>query len=179
MALRIAETGHLTFATLHTNSAASTINRIIDVFPSAQQSQVRTQLSLVLEGILVSSAAAESVGRRSRDGARNSDSERRYPQSDPRRQNSPDLFDDADRTGQIRNADVQSGARHALSKTFDFARNRDAALVERRRTERFDRTRFRAQPILRRTSQTGRAERQRRWKSICARSSNRTTPAVR
>ena len=44
MALRIAETGHLTFATLHTNSAYSTINRIIDVFPSAQQSQVRTQL---------------------------------------------------------------------------------------------------------------------------------------
>jgi twitching motility protein PilT len=52
MALRIAETGHLTFATLHTNSAYSTINRIIDVFPSAQQSQVRTQLSLVLEGIM-------------------------------------------------------------------------------------------------------------------------------
>jgi twitching motility protein PilT len=51
-ALRIAETGHLTFATLHTNSAASTINRIIDVFPSDQQSQIRAQLSLVLEGIL-------------------------------------------------------------------------------------------------------------------------------
>ncbi|MBD0371446.1 MAG: type IV pilus twitching motility protein PilT [Pyrinomonadaceae bacterium] len=51
-ALRIAETGHLTFATLHTNSAASTINRIIDVFPSGQQAQVRAQLSLVLEGIL-------------------------------------------------------------------------------------------------------------------------------
>lgn len=51
-ALRIAETGHLTFGTLHTNSAASTINRIIDVFPSHQQSQVRAQLSLVLEGIL-------------------------------------------------------------------------------------------------------------------------------
>jgi twitching motility protein PilT len=51
-ALRIAETGHLTLATLHTNSAASTINRIIDVFPSAQQAQVRAQLSLVLEGIL-------------------------------------------------------------------------------------------------------------------------------
>jgi twitching motility protein PilT len=51
-ALRIAETGHLTFATLHTNSAASTINRIIDVFPSGQQSQIRAQLSLVLEGIL-------------------------------------------------------------------------------------------------------------------------------
>lgn len=55
MALRIAETGHLTFATLHTNSAYSTINRIIDVFPSVQQAQVRTQLSLVLEGILCQS----------------------------------------------------------------------------------------------------------------------------
>jgi len=51
-ALRIAETGHLTFATLHTNSAAQTINRIIDVFPPHQQSQVRAQLSLVLEGII-------------------------------------------------------------------------------------------------------------------------------
>jgi twitching motility protein PilT len=51
-ALRIAETGHLTFGTLHTNSASQTINRIIDIFPSSQQSQVRTQLSLVLEGIV-------------------------------------------------------------------------------------------------------------------------------
>jgi twitching motility protein PilT len=54
-ALRIAETGHLTFGTLHTNSASSTINRIIDVFPSHQQSQIRAQLSLVLEGILCQS----------------------------------------------------------------------------------------------------------------------------
>jgi twitching motility protein PilT len=51
-ALTIAETGHLTFATLHTNSAAQTINRIVDAFPSHQQSQVRAQLSFVLEGIL-------------------------------------------------------------------------------------------------------------------------------
>jgi twitching motility protein PilT len=51
-ALRIAETGHLTFGTLHTNTAASTINRIIDVFPSHQQPQIRAQLSLVMEGIL-------------------------------------------------------------------------------------------------------------------------------
>src|SRR5881397_3482243 len=64
-ALRIAETGHLTFATLHTNSAASTINRIIDVFPSMQQSQVRAQLSLTLEGILCQSLLprADSRGR--------------------------------------------------------------------------------------------------------------------
>ncbi|MFQ5480770.1 MAG: type IV pilus twitching motility protein PilT [Thermodesulfobacteriota bacterium] len=51
-ALRIAETGHLCFATLHTNSSMQTINRIIDVFPAAQQQQVRTQLSFVLEGVL-------------------------------------------------------------------------------------------------------------------------------
>jgi len=51
-ALRIAETGHLTFATAHTNSAYQTISRIIDVFPHSQQAQVRTQLSLVLEGIM-------------------------------------------------------------------------------------------------------------------------------
>jgi twitching motility protein PilT len=62
MALRIAETGHLTFATLHTNSAYSTINRIIDVFPSAQQAQVRTQLSLVLEGILCQSLLPKASG---------------------------------------------------------------------------------------------------------------------
>src|SRR5438128_8061727 len=64
-ALRIAETGHLTFATLHTNSAVSTINRIIDVFPSMQQSQVRAQLSLTLEGILCQSLLprADSRGR--------------------------------------------------------------------------------------------------------------------
>jgi twitching motility protein PilT len=51
-ALRIAETGHLTFGTLHTNSAAATINRVIDVFPAYQQSQIRAQLSLVLEGVM-------------------------------------------------------------------------------------------------------------------------------
>jgi twitching motility protein PilT len=62
MALRIAETGHLTFATLHTNSAYSTINRIIDVFPSAQQSQVRTQLSLVLEGIMCQALLPKASG---------------------------------------------------------------------------------------------------------------------
>ncbi len=62
MALRIAETGHLTFATLHTNSAASTINRIIDVFPAGQQGQVRTQLSLVLEGIMCQALLPKANG---------------------------------------------------------------------------------------------------------------------
>src|SRR5881227_3110521 len=62
-ALRIAETGHLTFATLHTNSAVSTINRIIDVFPSMQQAQVRAQLSLTLEGILCQTLLPKADGR--------------------------------------------------------------------------------------------------------------------
>ena len=51
-ALTVSETGHLTFATLHTNSAVQTINRVIDVFPAHQQDQVRVQLSFVLEGII-------------------------------------------------------------------------------------------------------------------------------
>lgn len=50
-ALTIAETGHLCFATLHTNSCVQTINRVVDVFPSHQQPQVRAQLSFVLEGV--------------------------------------------------------------------------------------------------------------------------------
>jgi len=62
-ALRIAETGHLTFATLHTNSASSTINRIIDVFPAHQQPQIRAQLSLVLEGILCQALLPRADGR--------------------------------------------------------------------------------------------------------------------
>ena len=62
-ALRIAETGHLTFATLHTNSASSTINRIIDVFPSHQQPQIRAQLSMVMEGILCQALLPRADGR--------------------------------------------------------------------------------------------------------------------
>src|ERR687895_953390 len=61
-ALRIAETGHLTFGTLHTNSASQTINRIIDVFPAHQQSQIRTQLSLVLEGIVCQALLPKANG---------------------------------------------------------------------------------------------------------------------
>lgn len=52
-ALTVAETGHLVFATLHTNDALQSVNRIVDVFPSTQQAQVRTQLSFVLEGVVV------------------------------------------------------------------------------------------------------------------------------
>ena len=62
-ALRIAETGHLTFATLHTNSAAQTINRIVDIFPAHQQGQIRVQLSFVLEGIVCQSLLPRATGK--------------------------------------------------------------------------------------------------------------------
>ena len=62
-ALKIAETGHLTFGTLHTNSAAQTINRIIDIFPAGQQSQIRTQLSLVLEGVVCQALLPRADGK--------------------------------------------------------------------------------------------------------------------
>ncbi len=64
-ALTVAETGHLAFATLHTNDALQTINRIVDVFPSTQQEQIRTQLSFVLEGVVVQQLLprADGLGR--------------------------------------------------------------------------------------------------------------------
>ena len=62
-ALTIAETGHLALATLHTNSAAESVNRIIDVFPSHQQSQVRAQLAFVLEGIVTQTLLPKANGK--------------------------------------------------------------------------------------------------------------------
>src|SRR3954468_21680144 len=62
-ALTIAETGHLAFATLHTNSAAEAINRIIDVFPSHQQSQVRAQLAFCLEGVVTQTLLPKIGGK--------------------------------------------------------------------------------------------------------------------
>jgi twitching motility protein PilT len=60
-ALSIAETGHLTLATLHTNSATKSINRIIDVFPADQKSTIRAQLAMVLEAV-VSQTLVPKIG---------------------------------------------------------------------------------------------------------------------
>ena len=62
-ALTLAETGHLTFATLHTSDAVQTVNRIIDVFPSHQQQQVRTQLSFTLEAVFAQQLLPHASGR--------------------------------------------------------------------------------------------------------------------
>ncbi len=61
-ALTAAETGHLVFATLHTNSATESINRIIDVFPPHQQGQVRAQLSMVLEAVVTQKLMPKRIG---------------------------------------------------------------------------------------------------------------------
>jgi len=63
-ALTIAETGHLTFGTLHTNSSVQTITRVIDVFPAEQQSQVKVQLSFSLEGIISQQLLPKKSGGR-------------------------------------------------------------------------------------------------------------------
>jgi len=62
-ALTIAETGHLAFGTLHTNSAVQTISRIIDVFPAHQQSQIRAQLSMVIEGVVCQNLIPKASGK--------------------------------------------------------------------------------------------------------------------
>ncbi len=62
-ALTIAETGHLVLATLHTNSAAESVNRIIDAFPSHQQAQVRAQLAFVLEGVVTQTLLPRARGK--------------------------------------------------------------------------------------------------------------------
>ena len=142
-ALRIAETGHLTFATLHTNSAAQTINRIIDVFPAHQQGQIRTQLSLVLEGIVCQALLPQGGNAGPGGRARNHGAQPRDPQSDSRRQGAPDLLVDAGRTGKARHADDESVARDALPAAADLARDGDGRLVAQRRARADDRARRR------------------------------------
>ena len=62
-ALTIAETGHLTFATLHTTDAVTTVNRVVDIFPAHQQSQIRTQMSFVLQGVFSQQLLLRASGR--------------------------------------------------------------------------------------------------------------------
>ncbi len=137
-ALRIAETGHLTFATLHTNSAISTITRIVDVFPSYQQPQIRAQLSMVLEGILCQALLPRADGRGRVMVMEILIPNRRDPQPDPRRQDPPDLFGDADGHGRERDADVQPEPGERLFRQVNHSGNRLVALVESRGIAGYD-----------------------------------------
>ena len=97
LALTAAETGHLVMATLHTQDAAQTIDRVIDVFPPAQQQQVRVQLAGALQGVvcqqLVQDRRRPRAGRRRRGHDRDAGD----PQPHPRGQDPPDLLGAAGR----------------------------------------------------------------------------------
>ena len=98
-ALTAAETGHLVFATLHTQDTAQTIDRIIDVFPAHQQGQVRVQLSVALQGIMTQQLlpTADGSGRVVATEVLVPDPGRAQP--DPRGQDPPDLLGAADQLG--------------------------------------------------------------------------------
>ena len=96
-AITAAETGHLVFATLHTQDAPQTVDRIIDVFPAEQQGQIRVQLAVALQGVVTQQLLPD--GRRL--GAvlrgRGDDPDARRPQPHPRGQDPPALLGAADR----------------------------------------------------------------------------------
>ena len=98
-ALTAAETGHLVFATLHTQDTAQTIDRIIDVFPAHQQGQVRVQLSVALQGIMTQQLLPNADGSGRVVATRGAGAQPRDPQPDPRGQDPPDLLGPADRLG--------------------------------------------------------------------------------
>ena len=97
VALTAAETGHLVFATLHTQDAAQTIDRIIDVFPADQQEQVRTQLAGALQGVVCQTLCKRRDRRRPRGRDRGHARDPSHPQPDPGGQDPPDLLVDAGR----------------------------------------------------------------------------------
>jgi twitching motility protein PilT len=130
-ALTVAETGHLCFATLHTNSAVQTINRIVDVFPPYQQSQVRAQLSFVLEGVLCQALMPRANGP-GRVMALEVMVQRGDPEPDPRGQDPPDLLGDAGGPGQVRDADDEPVPGERLSAAARRARRRDGPEPRRR-----------------------------------------------
>ena len=96
LALTAAETGHLVFGTLHTSSAAKTIDRIVDVFPAAEKEMVRTMLSESLRAVDLA-VAAQAHRRRPHRRARDHDRHARDPEPDPRRQDRADVLLDPDR----------------------------------------------------------------------------------
>ena len=116
IAIETAETGHLVFGTLHTTTAASTVDRVIDQFPSDRQAQIRIMLSESLRGVIAQNLCRKIGGGRVA-ALEVLIATRRHQQSDPRRQDVPDSVDDAGGQGQ-RHGDAQrrvDGARHQSS----------------------------------------------------------------
>ena len=125
-ALTAAETGHLVFATLHTQSTAQTVDRIIDVFPPHQQHQVRMQLSIALQGDRHPAADPDRGRRGPRVRQRGPDPDPGDPQPDPRGQDPPDLLRASDlRLGRDADDGLEPGAARARGQ--DHSRARRAA----------------------------------------------------
>ena len=127
-ALTAAETGHLVFATLHTQSAPTTIDRVIDVFPAEQQGQVRVQLASTLQGVVTQNLVPTADGLGRTAALEVLDSRRRRPQPDPPGEGRADLLGDADEH-LARDADDGAVARRPRAAPRDHARDRVRALV--------------------------------------------------
>ena len=116
IAIETAETGHLVFGTLHTTTAASTVDRIIDQFPADRQAQIRVMLSESLKGVICADAVQEDR-RRPRRGARDPALEPAVVEPDPRRQDLPDPVGHADqqaaRHGHAERRAARSGGQEA------------------------------------------------------------------
>ena len=103
-ALTAAETGHLVFATLHTQDCPQTIDRMIDVFPPHQQEQIRVQIASTIQGIVTQQLLPAPDGRGRCVRLRSPDPDSGRPQPDPGRQDPPDLHGHAD-GHEVRHAD--------------------------------------------------------------------------
>ena len=140
-AITAAETGHLVFATLHTQDTPQTIDRIIDVFPSAQQGQIRAQLAVALQGIMTQTLlpTADGAGRCVADRGAGADAGGAQP--DPRGQDPPDLLGAADRRfprnaddGRLARPARPRGQDHPPARRVQSAFGRRAASPARRRS---------------------------------------------
>ena len=130
-ALTAAETGHLVFATLHTQDTAQTVDRIVDVFPPTQQQQVRVQLSVALQGIVTQQLLPTADGNGRTVAAEVLVPDPRGPQPDPRGQDAPDLLRAPDRR-LARDADDGRLAGPARARAQDHPRARRGALLRTR-----------------------------------------------
>ncbi len=121
VALTAAETGHLVFATLHTQDAAQTIDRVIDVFPPHQQQQVRVQLAGALQGVVCADAVPHGRRRGADRGHRGDGGDPRDPQPDPRGQDPPGVLGAAGGRA-ARDAHPRPAPRRAVPATPDQLR---------------------------------------------------------
>ena len=128
-ALTAAETGHLVFATLHTQDAPQTVDRIIDVFPPAQQGQIRAQLAIGLQGVVTQTLIPTADGNGRCVAAEVLVPTPGRAQPDPRGQDAPDLLADPDRR-RARHADDGHLARGPRPRRQDHDGDRRGALLE-------------------------------------------------